>query len=92
MDGGRTFDVHVGTLRTQAQEFFGESENLAQLVTDLDAVGTVNTGDGGLDGLVARLVDEIKSSVGGGGMALESDGQGLLTTARNYEAADGTLR
>jgi hypothetical protein len=46
----------------------------------------------GLDTLVARLVDEVKSSVGSGGMALESDGEGLLISARNYQAADGLAR
>lgn len=86
MGGGFTADP--AAMRAQAGHYLQESENLARLVGTLGGAGRASTGDGGLDGLVARLLEEITTSAGGAGMALEDDGGGLLVNAANYEAAD----
>jgi hypothetical protein len=85
MSGG--FNADPDALRAQAQRFLDESGVMAGLVGSLGGA-RASTGDGGLDGLIARLVDQVKSSAGGAGMALESDGAGLIVNAANYEAAD----
>lgn len=89
MDGG--FSADPDALRGQARDFLGESDNLAQLANSLGR-NSVSTGDGGLDALIARLVDEVKASVGGAGMSVEADGAGLMASAQNYEAADQASR
>lgn len=87
MSGGG-FTADPGALRSRAQHLMTESEGMARLVGSLDGAGRASTGDGGLDGLISRLLDEVKSSVGGAGMALEADGAGLIIDAANYEKAD----
>jgi hypothetical protein len=86
MGGGFTADP--AALRAEAGRFMQESETLARLVGSLGGAGRATTGDGALDGLIARLLDEITTSAGSAGMALEDDGGGLIVNAANYEAAD----
>jgi len=86
MSGGLGADPDA--LRAEAKRFLTESQRMAQLVGDLGGAGRATTGDGGLDGLIAGLVDEVVSSAGGAGMALEADGAGLTVDAAGYEAAD----
>lgn len=88
MGGG--FSADPGAMRSQAQRFFSGSQDLASLVGTLGGAGRASTGDPGLDGLVARLLEEVTTSAGSAGIALESDGAGLEVSAANYEAADQT--
>jgi hypothetical protein len=86
------FSADPGALRAQAGQFFGASQGLGSLVGSLGGAGRAATGDAGLDGLIARLVEELTASAGGAGIALEADGAGLLVSAANYEAADQRSR
>jgi hypothetical protein len=82
------FAADLVAIRGQAQDFIGESSNVAQLVDELRALDTPRTGEGGLDGLIGRLLDEVKAASGGVGMVLEVDGRGLIANANTYESAD----
>ena len=86
MGGGFTADP--GALRALARQLFDESRRMAVVVGGIGGAGRASTGDGALDGLVARLLGEVESSAGGAGMALEADGTGLTIAAANYESAD----
>ena len=77
-------------MRAQAGRFFSGSQGLASLVAGLGGAGRASTGDPGLDGLIGRLVEEVTTSAGSAGIALEADGTGLTINAANYEAADQT--
>ena len=84
------FSADPDALRAQARQFLDESQSMALLVGSLGGAGRASTGDGGLDGLIAGLLDQVRSSAGGAGIALEADGTGLIVSAANYEAADQT--
>jgi hypothetical protein len=84
------FSADPGAMRAQAQRFFSGSQGLASLVGSLGGAGRASTGDPGLDGLVARLLEEVTTSAGSAGIALEADGTGITINAANYEAADQT--
>jgi hypothetical protein len=82
------FSADPDALRAQAGRLLSESQSMALLVGSLGGAGRAVTGDGGLDGLIAGLVDQLQASAGGAGMALEADGAGLLVNAANYVSAD----
>jgi hypothetical protein len=73
----------------QAGRTFGDGGHaLAYVVDGLLGVGSVSTGNGELDGLIARRVGEIERALTGAGQAFEADGSGLVCTANNYTSAD----
>jgi hypothetical protein len=82
------FAVEVGAIRAQAQNFMGVAGDIAQLVDEVRALDLPRTGDGRLDGVIARLLDEIRVATDGIGMVFEADGRGLMANAALYESSD----
>jgi hypothetical protein len=81
------FALDVGALVSASLYFSDDSVTLAQAV-DLARPGGVETGDGGLDGLISRLAQQIEVAVAGAGQALQADAGGLRQSADNYLRAD----
>jgi hypothetical protein len=82
------FNADPGALRARAADFLTQSDQVARLVGQLGGAGRASTGDGGLDGRIAGLVEQIRTSAAGCGMAMEGASEGLLVNAQNYESAD----
>jgi hypothetical protein len=86
--GQNGFRADIDALRQVGGAFSDGGRAVAYLVDRLLGVASADTGNGELDGLVARRVSEIERALTGAGQAFEADGSGLLCTANNYTAAD----
>jgi hypothetical protein len=87
MDG---FSVDPDALRLLGRLFSDRGQAVAYLVDELLGVGSADTGNGELDGLIARRIGEIERALTGAGQAMEADGSGLFCTAGNYTSADAS--
>ena len=81
------FALELGALASTAGGLLDESSALAAGMESITG-GSVQTGDGGLDGLIRGLTDQIRIAMAGAGQALEADAGGLVQTLENYERAD----
>jgi hypothetical protein len=85
---GADFAADLMAIRALARDFLGESGNVGQLVTELQALDRAQTGDGGLDDLIERLLEDVRAAAGGAGMTFEADSRALTANASTYESVD----
>lgn len=83
MGGGKVAGT-VESLTGAAGEFGGQAPVVARLAEIMTAGQHVDTGDGGLDGLINGLVGEVASAVADYGKTLQSDQDGLSKVAAGF--------